>query len=448
MTMEKKKVDVGAVIDTASYFWVPFGITIMMIIIMLTDGFDLGTMGFVGPRIREEWGDELGWVNAAGIIGMAIGSVGMGWLGDRIGRKRSYIACLAFLFAGSMLCFYAHSPTELTLWRLVTGLGLGGVTPLAATLISEWTPKRVRSVVVACVVVSVPLGSFLAGMVSRLVIPQYGWRAMFLIGAIVPLVLFVLFGLLLPESPKYLAKHPTEHPRLAKALNLLLGTKQFDGTEEFEVDLGAKTSSNWLATIWNNEYRTRTIFLWLAFACNTFVLYAFTNTLPRLLESAGQTPDNAAVAASRFFLGGALGSIGGAALIAVLGSRLVGTGLSLLGVVSIALIGMTLVASGGTSVPMLMFLCLIAGACVNGMQAFMYAVGAHSYPTEVRGSAVGMAQTFSRVGGVASSFAVPFYLGMKPLPPVNQFFLFVSVVVLMVAISFFLIPSHIARNRK
>ncbi len=59
-----------------------------------------------------------------------------------------------------------------------------------------------------------------------------------------------------------------------------------------------------------------------------------------------------------------------------------------------------------------------------------------------------MAQTLSRVGGVVSSFAVPFSLGMKPLPPVNQFFLFVSVVVLMVAISFFLIPSHISRNRK
>lgn len=446
--MEKKIVDVGAVIDSARYFWVPFGITLMMIIIMLTDGFDLGTMGFVGPRIRDEWGDELGWVNAAGIIGMAIGSVGMGWLGDRIGRKRSYIACLAFLFAGSMLCFYAKTPTELTIWRMLTGLGLGGVTPLAATLISEWTSKRVRSVVVACVVVSVPLGSFLAGMVSRMVIPTYGWRSMFLIGAIVPLVLFVLFGLLLPESPKYLAKHPAEHPRLAKALNRLLGEKRFDGTEEFVVDLEARTSSNWFATIWNSQYAKRTVFIWIAFAANTFVLYAFTNTLPRLLESAGQTPDNAAVAASRFFLGGALGSIGGAALIALLGSRIVGTGLALLGAVAITLIGMTLVGTGVTSVPMLMFLCLIAGACVNGMQAFMYAVSAHSYPTEVRGSAVGMAQTFSRVGGVASSFAVPYYLLMKPLPPINQFFMFVSLIVLVVAVSFFLIPSHIARSSR
>jgi AAHS family 4-hydroxybenzoate transporter-like MFS transporter len=226
MNTQQKTVDVGAVIDSASYFWVPFGISIMMIIIMLTDGFDLFTMGYVGPHLIRDWGisrTQLGPINSAGLIGMAIGSVALGWLGDRIGRKRAYVTCLAFLFAGSMLCYYAHDVWELTAWRLVTGLGLGGVTPLATTLISEWTSKKVRSVVVACVIVSVPLGGALAGIVERNVIPQYGWRAMFLIGAIVPLVLFALFSYLLPESPKYLAQHPTEHPRLAWALNRLLG---------------------------------------------------------------------------------------------------------------------------------------------------------------------------------------------------------------------------------
>ena len=80
---------------------------------------------------------------------MAIGSVGLGWLGDRIGRKRSYFACLVFLFIGSVLCWHAakggtpENATEtlrqMILWRFVTGLGMGGITPLATTLISEWT---------------------------------------------------------------------------------------------------------------------------------------------------------------------------------------------------------------------------------------------------------------------------------------------------------------------
>src|SRR6478752_1407158 len=108
--MEKKQVDVGAVIDSANYFWVPFGITIMMIIIMATDGYDLFLMGHVGRHIISDWkigGDLLGPINQAGLLGMAIGSVALGWLGDRIGRKRSYFTCLVFLFIGSVLCYHA-----------------------------------------------------------------------------------------------------------------------------------------------------------------------------------------------------------------------------------------------------------------------------------------------------------------------------------------------------
>ncbi|HWH46609.1 MAG TPA: MFS transporter, partial [Burkholderiales bacterium] len=162
--MSEKHVDVSAVVDCANYFRLPLAITLAMIIVMLTDGFDLFTMGYVGPHLLRDWGltrPELAPVNSAGLIGMAIGSVALGWLGDRIGRKRAYVACLAFLFTGSVFCYLAQSIAELSAWRLITGIGLGGVTPLGATLISEWTPRRVRSVVLACVVVAIPLGGTL-----------------------------------------------------------------------------------------------------------------------------------------------------------------------------------------------------------------------------------------------------------------------------------------------
>jgi AAHS family 4-hydroxybenzoate transporter-like MFS transporter len=447
--MEKKTVDVGAVIDSAKYFPVPFGITVMMIIIMLTDGFDLFTMGYVGPHLIEDWGvsrGDLGPVNSAGLIGMAVGSVLLGWLGDRIGRKRAYVSCLALLFAGSILCFYARNLNELTLWRGVTGLGLGGVTPLATTLISEWTSKKVRSVVVACVIVSVPLGGALAGMVEQFLIPQYGWRSMFMVGAIVPLALFVLFSWLLPESPKYMAKHPTEHKRLAKALNRLLGENRFDGTEEFVVVEEGKRSSNWLATIWNSDFWKRTLLIWTAFAVNSFVLYMFTNYLRVLLEAAGQSSEMGSRGLTLFSAGAALGSIGGAFFIRWFGSRWVGSALAFLGVAATALIG-SMLTNDGSSSGQLLTLCLLAGASVNGMQAFMYAVGAHSYPTEIRGSAVGMAQTFSRLGAVISPSVATFYFNMSPQPPVSSFFMFIAACAMLTVISFFLIPSHIPRHR-
>ena len=457
MSDNKKTVDVGAVIDSAKFFWVPFGITIMMMIIMATDGYDLFLMGQVGPSITEAWGvasASLGGINTAGLLGMAIGSVGLGWLGDRIGRKRSYFTCLIFLFAGSVLCWHAAkggTPENaestlrmMTIWRFVTGLGMGGVTPLATALISEWTSSRVRAVVVAFVISSVPVGGYLA----RFAIKHVHWETMFLIGGLVPLVLFVVFGLLLPESPKYMAQRPHLHGRLARALNRLVGEQRYDGTENFVVVEEGKRSSHWLATIWNSFYARATFFIWVAFSFNSFVLYIYTNYLRVMLQESSIGAEVAADALGNFSLGAFVGSIGGAFMIRWLGSRYVGTGLALLGVGATAVIGLMLVASGGASDSNVLLFSFLAGISFNGMQAFMYAVAAHSYPTELRGSALGLAQTVSRVGAVMSPIVASGYLAMTPRPTVDLFFWFVAACAFITTISFFLIPSHIPKHAK
>ncbi len=522
----QKKVDVGAVIDSAKIFPVPFTIAVMLIIIMLTDGFDLGTMGRVATPIAGAFGDgALNPINTAGLAGMAIGSVGMGWLGDRIGRKRSYIACVALLFIGSLLCYFAQDVTQLTLFRGLTGLGLGGVTPLAATLMSEWAPKKVRSIMVAAVVVAVPLGAALAGPIERMVVPDSswhaaiglpegeGWRAMFLVGALVPLALLAIFAFILPESPKYMAQHRKLHPQLAKALNRLVGEKRYDGTEDFFVQetvkdahapaattkpnfkiglglvvlaaalagtviyfglgwqsllnfgvvilvlaaiyqlikpafgkIAANIESSWISDIWKREYAVSTALIWAAFSVNSFVLYVFTNYLQRILVQ-GQLPaDTASRAADVFFYGAFFGSIGGAVLIGFFGSRLVGTGLALLGVSATAALGVVLAPDMGIGT--LLLLCLLAGMAVNGMQAFMYAVAANAYPTEVRGSAVGVAQTVSRIGAILSPSAYAMYFVTGTTPPVGPYLWFVAGCAIITTVSFFLIPRHIAPGGK
>ncbi|HTC44803.1 MAG TPA: MFS transporter [Steroidobacteraceae bacterium] len=441
-------VDVGEVIDSANYFWVPFGITVMMVIIMLTDGFGLFTTGYIGPHIVKDWGigrDQLSWIGYTQMGGMAIGSVLLGWVSDHIGRKKAYFSCLALLFAGSLLCYSAGNITQLASFRFVTGLGLGGITPLATTLISEWTPKRVRSLVVACVVVSVPLGGSLTGVLANWLIPAYGWRSMFLAGAVMPLVLLILFWLLLPESPKYLALRPALRPQLAKALNRLLGEPRFTGTENFIVVEHAKTSSSWLSTIWNSRYWRSTLFIWTAFTFNTLVLYIFTNSLPVLFDWASQSAAVASRSLSLFSLGGVVGSIGGAYLMGLWGSRGVGTAAAFIGAAATAAIGVLLV-QGGQSQDVLLGTCFIGGAVVNGMQSYLYAVSAHSYPTEIRGAAIGVAQAFSRFGGLLSATVPQVYFKMHPVPPIDRFFWFVAACALVTTVSYFLIPSHIPRR--
>ena len=454
MSDNKKIVDVGEVIDSAKYFWMPFGITIMMIVIMAADGYDLFLMGHVGGHMVSAWNvgrDTIQPINTAGLLGMAIGSVTLGWLGDVIGRKRSYFACLVFLFIGSVLCYIAakggtpanatETLRQMTIWRFVTGLGMGGITPLATTLISEWTSARVRSVVVALVISSVPVGGSLAGWANN----HFEWQQMFLLGGLVPLGLFIVFGLLLPESPKYLSQRPRLHARLARLLNRLLGEKRFDGTESFAVRETGKRSSNWLATIWNSFYARATFFIWVAFSFNSFMLYLYTNQL-KLLLGGRVADDTAGSALSLFSIGAFFGSIGGAFLIRWYGSRYVGSTLALLGVVATAMFGFLLVGTDMPSSSSVQVLGFLAGVSFNGMQAFMYAVSAHSYPTEIRGSAVGLAQTVSRIGAVLSPAVAQAYFAMKPLPAVNLFFWFAAACALVTVISFFLIPSHIPRQ--
>ena len=454
MSDNKKIVDVGEVIDSAKYFWMPFGITIMMIVIMAADGYDLFLMGHVGGHMVSAWNvgrDTIQPINTAGLLGMAIGSVTLGWLGDVIGRKRSYFACLVFLFIGSVLCYLAakggtpanatETLRQMTIWRFVTGLGMGGITPLATTLISEWTSARVRSVVVALVISSVPVGGSLAGWANN----HFEWQQMFLLGGLVPLGLFIVFGLLLPESPKYLSQRPRLHARLARLLNRLLGEKRFDGTESFAVRETGKRSSNWLATIWNSFYARATFFIWVAFSFNSFMLYLYTNQL-KLLLGGRVADDTAGSALSLFSIGAFFGSIGGAFLIRWYGSRYVGSTLALLGVVATAMFGFLLVGTDMPSSSSVQVLGFLAGVSFNGMQAFMYAVSAHSYPTEIRGSAVGLAQTVSRIGAVLSPAVAQAYFAMKPLPAVNLFFWFAAACALVTVISFFLIPSHIPRQ--
>ena len=445
--MEKRPIEVTGLIDSARFFGLPLGITILTIFIMLVDGFDLQTMPFVAPALVTDWHvtqSQLVPVLTASMIGMAIGSVFLGWLGDRIGRKSSYLICIVFLFIGSLLSAYANSLWELFAYRVITGIGLGGVTPLAATMISEWTPKKSRSVAVACAIVAVPLGGMVGAGVAQWIIPTYGWRTIFFIGACMPLVFVVVGYFLLPESPKYLAQHAKHHPRLASLLNRVLQEKRFDGTESFTVDEPPARPGNWFATLLKPPYLSTTLLLWAAFAFNTLALYSIVNFLPTVLTSTG-VPLKAALQGSKLFnFGGFFGAVGGAVLIGIYGSRVVGAGLATIGSIAMVLIGVTLVSAAGDAgdVQLLSLIC-VAGMACNGMQAFIYAVGAHSYPTYIRASGVGVAQTVSRIGGVLSSVIGLAYLAIKPQPPVSYFFFAVAACIAVVAISFFSLRTHI-----
>lgn len=127
----------STVIDRAGFGAIPLWVTVIGILCMTTDGFDLQAMSFAAPAVAAEWSirrELLGPVLAASIVGMAAGSVLLGWVGDRIGRKKSFGFCFALMALGSLGSYLSENLMELTTFRLLTGIALGGATPLATAL--------------------------------------------------------------------------------------------------------------------------------------------------------------------------------------------------------------------------------------------------------------------------------------------------------------------------
>lgn len=431
-------------------------VSLLGFLIMTTDGYDLQAAAFTAPALAAEWHvkrELLGPVLAASIVGMAFGSVALGWLGDRVGRKKAFVVCMALLALGSLGSWHASSLTPLWWFRALTGLGLGGATPIATTLIAEWTPPRWRTVAVAVVIVGVPLGGLVGAAVAQYIIPAYGWRSVFLLGAALPAAFLVIAVPLLPESPAF----------RARAAGRVRATDEVGATARAGTTAGARAVAaaggavgaaaatgaaprHALQGLFDlvappNLFATLTI--WGSFILNSLTLYGFVNWLPLVLSSAG-LPLQAALRGSLLFnLGGVVGSVCGSILIARYGSRPIGTSIAATGSVGAVLAGVALIVSGHGGAAIVLAPIALAGACLNGMQNFLYAVAAHAYPTDIRASGVGCASAVARVGGVLSSAVGSSYFAFGL--PVAQFFYILAVFIAATAACFFCIPRHIPR---
>ena len=172
------------------------------------DALDIGLLSFVLAQLSVTWSSDAGalaWVASAGFAGMAIGAAAGGSLADRLGRKQVFAATLLLYGLATGLSALAWSVGVLLALRFVVGLGLGAELPVASTLVSEFSPKRIRGRVVVLLEAFWALGTIGAALVGFLVVPTSddGWRWALLIGA-APAVYAVFVRLRMPESVRFL----------------------------------------------------------------------------------------------------------------------------------------------------------------------------------------------------------------------------------------------------
>jgi AAHS family 4-hydroxybenzoate transporter-like MFS transporter len=338
----------------------------------------------------------------------------------------------------TVLVSFANDVTTLTALRFFAGLGLGGAMPNAAALASEYVPLRQRPSAVTLTIVCIPLGGTLAGFTGALVLPAYGWRALFLIGGSLPLILAALLWKVLPESPRYLARQRTRWPELA-ALLKRLGHDVPAGAVFVDSHERAVARAS-LRSLFVPELRRDTLALCAAFFFCLLSVYTGTNWVPSLLTSAGFDVAIANYGLTAVNLGGVVGAILGAIIFGHLGSRI-----TMLAMTAGAIAGCLLLASsaiGEQSTVGVLAMLAWTGGLINAVQVTMYALAAHVYPAGIRATGVGTALAFGRIGGVASPYAGAWALESGP----SQMFALIAGTLSAVFVALASVRHHIPRH--
>jgi AAHS family 4-hydroxybenzoate transporter-like MFS transporter len=248
----------------------------------------------------------------------------------------------------------------------------------------EFAPLVWRQVATSVALCGVPLGGMLGAALARAVVPELGWRALFIVGGLIPGVLALFMWRLMPESPRFLSTRPERADELSKLLNRISGTNIASVVTRYVGGVSAAAGST-VAAIFEHALRRDTLVLWLIFFTNVFSIYFFFNWLPTVL-SAANLDFGVAVSGSLYFnLGGVIGSLVASWLVTRYGSKRVLSTIAALAVVSVVGIARNDVfTAGGGNVASLMLAMAMAGACVNAVQIGMFSVAANVYPTHCR----------------------------------------------------------------
>lgn len=180
-----------SIIDEAPFTGFQIGIAALCAIVAMLDGFDTQSIAYVAPRIAQDWGMPIasfGPIFGAGLLGLTIGAFVLTPAADRFGRKAIILVSVLFLGLFALLTAPAADMTQLLIFRLLTGIGLGGAMPNIIALTNEYALTRYKATLVTVMFCGFPLGSTIGGCVTAPLLQVYGWHSVCVIGGVLPLV--------------------------------------------------------------------------------------------------------------------------------------------------------------------------------------------------------------------------------------------------------------------
>ncbi|TMV47010.1 MFS transporter [Paenibacillus mesophilus] len=339
----------------------------------LFDAMDVGLVSFIVAALAVEWKlgpQQIGLLTATNSVGMAFGAAVAGSLADRYGRRAVLIWTLLIFSIASGLSALAASFAMLCYLRFIAGFGLGGELPVASTLVSESVPLHDRGRAVVLLESFWAAGWIVSALISYFVIPAYGWRTAFLIGALPSLYALVLRRSI-QDPPRY------------------------TGLRSARLSFRRR-----LASVWSAKYRRSTVTLWILWFTVVFSYYGMFLWLPTVMVLKGFNLVKSFQYVLIITLAQLPGYFTAAYLIEKLGRKFVLVTYLLMTAVSAVWFGTA--GSEGMLV--------LAGMCLSffnlGAWGAMYAYTPELYPTAIRSTGVGLAASFGRIGGVIGPYVV------------------------------------------
>jgi AAHS family 4-hydroxybenzoate transporter-like MFS transporter len=391
------------------------------ILLSLIDGYDIAAIAFAAPHLVSSWGiprSALGPVLSASNIGVLFGSAIFGWIGDRYGRKPALISANLLFGILTFAAAYSTDLTQLFWLRLIAGLGIGGVIPNLVAICTESAPRHLRATLPIIAVGCVPLGGACAGLISAVLVPNYGWQILFEIGGIVPIVIALAATINLPESIKYMALHESQRPKMEKLIAALRPGFTVRANARFVIEDEKQTPSSNPVYLFQNGLWLITPLSWLLFALNLMGYFFLSGWTPTLLTAAKLPPATAALAASFMQIGGTVGAL----TLCWWLQRHRFLAISLLFVLAVPVVG-SIGFAGLTSEAALLTATFFAGFIVLGIQIGINVVGAMLYPTSLRANGSGWQLGLGRLGSIVGPLAGALFVGL----PVQQLYMWSAI---------------------
>lgn len=357
------------------------------------DGFDILSISFASPGIAREWGIEraaLGVVLSMELIGMGFGSILIGTLADRFGRRPAILGSLVVMVIGMFLASRAADVSTLSLYRFCTGLGIGGMLACTNAMVAELANDRSRNLSVAIMASGYPIGAAAGGTIASMILQGGNWHTVFLFGASATAIMLPVAWLLLPESVSFLARRNA--PDALARINRVLARMGKPAADSLAPVAPASVP---VVSLFRPGLALVTTLLGVAYFTHIITFYFILKWVPKIVADMGFTPAVAGGVLVWANIGGALGSLFLSFLTTRFNTRML--------VIAALLLSSAMVIVFGRIPPEIPVISLVVGMvgfCTNGAVVGIYAMIADAFPTDLRAGGTGFVIGIGR-GGAA-----------------------------------------------